>query len=239
MQLAQVSPVLPLWNNKYHTEGSCKTTRSHDTHMQNRDNLNSALMSNFDVFITFWPHLTDVIMPCKCISAHNRLHAYLTQLWLSGTRTRRKCHRCPQRWMCVCGGGFVCVQVLNCFEAAVSFSQTSALSLSDKKSRELAAILCPVVAVGCCIALLVLLCARRCGNETCFKLGEMVFTKIVTAFKNPVVQWTTLFNPWNPSLINKVQWVSFDKEQSVWRVYFLLLIDLSAFLQLSWSCAMR
>ncbi|XP_029928948.1 uncharacterized protein LOC115374249 isoform X2 [Myripristis murdjan] len=41
----------------------------------------------------------------------------------------------------------------------------------DMKSRELAAILCPVVAIGCCIALLVLFCTRGRGNETCFKLA--------------------------------------------------------------------
>uniref|UniRef100_UPI003AAD9297 uncharacterized protein isoform X1 n=1 Tax=Centroberyx gerrardi TaxID=166262 RepID=UPI003AAD9297 len=44
------------------------------------------------------------------------------------------------------------------------------LSLSDKTSKELAAILCPVVAIGC-IALVILFYVRRPGDETCFKLA--------------------------------------------------------------------
>lgn len=46
---------------------------------------------------------------------------------------------------------------------------------SDKTSSHLAAILCPVVAVGC-VALVILFFVRRPGDESCFKQGKMAFT---------------------------------------------------------------
>lgn len=50
----------------------------------------------------------------------------------------------------------------------------SCFLFSDKVSGQLAAILCPVVAMGC-VALVILFFICRPRNESCFKQGKMVF----------------------------------------------------------------